>query len=128
MAGRFESWVDKQIREATERGEFDNLPGSGKPLPDRNELYDEDWWLKQWIAREGITGDTALPTTLRLRREIEDIQKAAARKTSERDVRDLVDDLNRRIVDAIRGHVDGPPVPLRRVDADAVVRGWRAGE
>ena len=128
MAGRYESWVDKQIREATERGEFDNLPGSGKPLPDRNELYDEDWWLKQWIAREGITGDTALPTTLRLRREIEDIQKAAARKTSERDVRDLVDDLNRRIVNAIRGHVDGPPVPLRRVDADAVVRGWRAGE
>ena len=128
MAGRFESWVDKQIREATERGEFDNLPGSGKPLPDRNELYDEDWWLKQWIAREGITGDTALPTTLRLRREIEDIQKAAARKTSERDVRDLVDDLNRRIVDAIHGHVDGPPVPLRRVDADAVVRGWHAGE
>jgi len=128
MAGRYESWVDKQIREATERGEFDNLPGSGKPLPDRNELYDEDWWLKQWIAREGITGDTALPTTLRLHREIEDIQKAAARKTSERDVRDLVDDLNRRIVDAIRGHVDGPPVPLRRVDADAVVRGWRAGE
>jgi hypothetical protein len=128
MAGRYESWVDKQIREATERGEFDNLPGSGKPLPDRNEFYDEDWWLKQWIAREGITGDTALPTTLRLRREIEDIQKAAARKTSERDVRDLVDDLNRRIVDAIRGHVDGPPVPLRRVDADAVVRGWRAGE
>ena len=128
MAGRYESWVDKQIREATERGEFDNLPGSGKPLPDRNELYDEDWWLKQWIAREGITGDTALPTTLRLLREIEDIQKAAARKTSERDVRDLVDDLNRRIVDAIRGHVDGPPVPLRRVDADAVVRGWRAGE
>src|SRR6185369_1199130 len=128
MAGRYESWVDKQIREATERGEFDNLPGSGKPLPNRNELYDEDWWLKQWIAREGVTGDTALPTTLRLRREIEDIQKAAARKTSERDVRDLVDDLNRRIVDAIRGHVDGPPVPLRRVDADAVVRGWRAGD
>jgi hypothetical protein len=128
MAGHYESWVDKQIREATERGEFDNLPGSGKPLPDRNELYDEDWWLKQWIAREGITGDTALPTTLRLRREIEDIQKAAARKTSERDVRDLVDDLNRRVVDAIRGHVDGPPVPLRRVDADAVVRTWRAGE
>ncbi len=128
MAAHYESWVDKQIREATERGDFDNLPGSGKPLPDRNELYDEDWWLKQWIAREGITGDTALPTTLRLRREIEDIQKAAARRTSERDVRDLVDDLNRRIVDAIRGHVDGPPVPLRRIDADAVVRGWRAGE
>jgi hypothetical protein len=28
----FESWVDKQIREATERGEFDGLPGAGKPI------------------------------------------------------------------------------------------------
>lgn len=128
MAGRYESWVDKQIREATERGEFDNLPGSGKPLPDRNELYDEDWWLKQWIAREGVKGDTALPTTLRLRREIEDIQKAAARKATEADVRNLVADLNNRIVQAIRGHVDGPPVPLRKVDADAVVRAWREGD
>ena len=75
-------WTSRFAR-PNERGDFDNLPGSGKPLPDRNELYDEDWWLKQWIAREGITGDTGLPTTLRLRREIEDIQKAAARKTSE---------------------------------------------
>jgi len=28
----WESWVDQQIREAQERGEFDNLPGTGKPL------------------------------------------------------------------------------------------------
>ncbi len=28
----WESWVDQQIREAQERGDFDNLPGTGKPL------------------------------------------------------------------------------------------------
>jgi hypothetical protein len=28
----YESWVDRQIREAIERGEFDNLPGQGKPI------------------------------------------------------------------------------------------------
>lgn len=127
MADRYESWVDKQIREAIERGEFDNLPGTGKPLPDRNELYDENWWLKQWIAREGITGDTALPTTLRLRREIEDVQRAAAKMRTEAEVRELVADLNARIVQAMRGHVDGPPVPLRPVKADEVVRAWREG-
>jgi hypothetical protein len=127
MTDRYESWVDKQIREAQERGDFDNLPGAGKPLPDRNELYDENWWLKQWIAREGIKGDTALPTTLRLRREIEDIQTAAAKKRTEADVRELVADLNRRIVLAVRGHLDGPPVPLRPVNADEVVRRWREG-
>ncbi len=30
----FETWIDKQIREAADRGEFDNLPGAGKPIPD----------------------------------------------------------------------------------------------
>jgi DnaJ family protein C protein 28 len=28
----WEKWIDQQIREAQERGEFDNLPGKGKPL------------------------------------------------------------------------------------------------
>ena len=53
---RHESWIDRQIREAAERGEFDNLPGAGKPIPNRNELVDADWWIKQWIEREEITG------------------------------------------------------------------------
>ena len=30
--GDWEKWVDQQIREAQERGEFDNLPGTGKPI------------------------------------------------------------------------------------------------
>jgi DnaJ family protein C protein 28 len=29
---RFEEYVGEQIREAMDRGEFDNLPGAGKPL------------------------------------------------------------------------------------------------
>ena len=33
----FTSWIDQQINEATERGLFDNLPGAGKPLPDREK-------------------------------------------------------------------------------------------
>ena len=28
----WESWIDQQIREAQERGEFDNLPGKGQRL------------------------------------------------------------------------------------------------
>jgi DnaJ family protein C protein 28 len=28
----WESWIDEQIRQAQERGEFDGLPGKGKPL------------------------------------------------------------------------------------------------
>ena len=40
---QWESAVDKQIREAEERGDFDNLPGRGKPL--RLENWDREWGM-----------------------------------------------------------------------------------
>src|SRR5437867_12425009 len=87
----FETWIDRQIREAQERGEFDNLPGAGKPLPGYGRPDDEDWWVKQWIRRENITG--VLPASLKLRREIEDIAQTVAAKKTEAAVRKVVDDL-----------------------------------
>jgi hypothetical protein len=64
MAGGYESAIEQQIREAQERGDFDNLPGAGKPLPGAGEHYNEDWWLKEWIRRENISG--VLPASLAL--------------------------------------------------------------
>ena len=48
-------WVDLQVQRAMERGEFDDLPGAGKPL-DLPDKHDPDWWVKQLIEREQITG------------------------------------------------------------------------
>jgi hypothetical protein len=48
----FESWVDKQMREATGRGEFSGLPGLGKPLPDSGKPYGEQWWLRDKLRHE----------------------------------------------------------------------------
>ena len=123
MTDRYESWIDRQVRAAQERGDFDNLPGAGKPLPDHNELYDEDWWLKGLIHREDLSA--ALPTTLALRREIETLARLAATKTSEPAVRRMVADLNHRIAKARLGPVDGPPMVLNTVDVEDVVREWR---
>jgi hypothetical protein len=120
----YESRLDRLIREAQERGEFDDLPGAGKPLPGRGEPDDEDWWIKAWVRREQITG--VLPATMVLRKEVEDVLDTAAKKTSEQAVRAYVADLNGRIRRAQRGLLDGPPVALSTVDAEAVVRDWRA--
>ena len=49
---RWESVAERRIREAMERGDFDSLPGSGRPLPDAGTPYDEMWWVKRWIERE----------------------------------------------------------------------------
>lgn len=124
MADRYESYLDRQIREAAERGEFDNLPGTGKPLPNRGELHDEEWWLKALIAREGIS--SVLPTTLALRREREDLPATLAQARTAERVRELVTDFNRRVLQALRCPVDGPAVVLRTVNVDEAVAQWRA--
>ncbi|NUR28983.1 MAG: DUF1992 domain-containing protein [Catenulispora sp.] len=119
-----ESPIDRAIREATERGDFDDLPGLGKPLPDSGRAYDEDWWLKDLIRRENLT-DIA-PATLLVRKEAEGIAETVAKFTTEARVREAVADLNERIWQVRRGLVDGPPVPIALLDADAVVAGWRS--
>ena len=118
---QFESWIDRQIREAIERGEFDNLPGAGKPLPGL-ERKDDDWWIKAKLERENVHG--LLPPSLALRREVQDIGATVADLRHESEVRAVADDLNARILDARRRGVDGPNVFIHTVDVEAVVARW----
>jgi hypothetical protein len=124
MASWYESHIDRQIREARERGDFDDLPGAGRPLPDRGELYDEDWWVRDLARREGLPG--GIPPTLRLRREVEDFPAELPRFRTEESLRRAVADLNVRIERARRGLIEGPPTIIRPLDADAFVAQWAA--
>ncbi|MEU6585296.1 DUF1992 domain-containing protein [Nocardia sp. NPDC046763] len=119
----FESWIDKQVREATERGEFDNLKGAGQPIP--SGAADEDWWLRNYLKREGLGGDALLPESIVLRRERERIQETVRDMFSERDVRATVASLNDRIVQYLRMPT-GPHVPIGPLKVDEVVEAWRA--
>jgi hypothetical protein len=65
---QWESAIDEQIREAQERGDFDNLPGQGRPLP--SEAWDDEWGLAYHILRQA--GET-LPW-ISLGRDIEAAQ------------------------------------------------------
>lgn len=118
----FESWVETQIRGAYERGEFEDLEGAGKPIPSREG---DDWWVRGYLEREGMSADDLLPEPLRLRKDIERLPDAVRTTRTEREVRDEVARLNRRIAAWLR-NPSGPQVPIRRVDADAVVERWRA--
>ncbi|AVZ77603.1 DUF1992 domain-containing protein [Streptomyces lunaelactis] len=119
----FESWVDKQIREASERGDFKDLPGFGKPLPDDKAPYDELWWVKGKLHREGVS---VLPPTLALRKEAEDAREAAAGAATEAEVRRVLTEVNEKITAAVRRPPPGPPLGLQPFDVDAAVRAWRA--
>ncbi|MBL1074548.1 DUF1992 domain-containing protein [Nocardia sp. 2] len=121
----FESWIDKQIREATERGEFDDLPGKGEPLPGAGAPLDENWWLNSYLRREGIGGEALLPPSIVLRRDAERIQQTVRDLAAEAQVRAVVGELNDRVVQYLR--MPTPPhVPVRPVNADDVVAQWRS--
>lgn len=116
-------WVDQQIREAMARGEFDDLPGAGKPIPDLGSTHDPDWWVKRLVEREKITG--VLPPALQLRKEDARLEEALDREHSEKAVRETLVDFNRRVVEARRQLLGGPPVITRLRDVEAEVEAWR---
>ena len=116
-------WVDLQVQRAIERGEFDHLPGTGKPIEDLGTTHDPDWWLKRFIERERITG--VLPPALSLRVEDARMDEVLDTETSERRVREILEDFNARVVAARRQLQGGPPVITRTRDIDVEVEAWR---
>ncbi len=63
----FDKIADQKIREAMEQGEFDDLPGKGKPLK-----LEEDGHIPQDIrmAHKILKNSDCLPPELELRKEI----------------------------------------------------------
>jgi len=120
---RKNEWVDLQIQKAMERGEFDDLPGAGKPLKSLGTQHDPDWWLKQLIEREQITG--VLPPALQLRKDDALLDGELDRLGSEPDVRRELESFNRRVIEARRQLLGGPPVITPTRDVEAEVAAWR---
>ncbi|MGQ4516435.1 DnaJ family domain-containing protein [Streptomyces sp. DW26H14] len=118
----FETWVDRQIRDAQERGVFDGLTGAGKPLAGLDEPYDELWWIKDKMRRENVS---YLPPTLALRKEAEDALVAAKRAPSEGRVRRIVAEINEKIGEVLAKPPPGPPLGIRPFDVEEIVADWR---
>ena len=120
----FEPWIDRQVRTSIDRGEFDNLPGAGKPIPGLDRPHDDLWWVKDKLRREQLS---VLPPTLALRKEGENALAAALQAPSEEQVRRIITDINAKIRAAIILPVAGPPLTMVPFDMDRVVGRWRAG-
>ncbi|HET6948889.1 MAG TPA: DUF1992 domain-containing protein, partial [Acidimicrobiales bacterium] len=121
----WETWIDRQIRQGMERGDFDNLPGTGKPIADLDRPHDDLRWVREKLRREEAS---FLPPTLAVRKELEDTMARVAAATTEADVRDLVAAINARIRAVNSTATAGPPSTLAPLDVEQVVERWRAGE
>jgi hypothetical protein len=119
----FRSWIDQQIEEAAERGDFRDLPGAGKPLPNHGDENAAEAWLRDYVRREGVSTEEFLPVPLKLRKESERLAEAAPALPSEQAVRAAAAELNERIMNWRRIPL-GPPIFVPLVDEEALVRAW----
>ena len=106
-----------------ERGDFDNLPGAGKPIKNLGTQHDPNWWVKQLIEREKISG--VLPPSLQLRKDDSELEAKLDRHTAESEVRRELEEFNARVMKARYTPVDGPPLVTMPRDLEAEVDAWR---
>jgi hypothetical protein len=115
--------VEVAINQAIRRGDFDDLPGAGKPIPGLGTTTDPDWWIRRKIERERLTG--LGPPALTLRTEYASLPQTLDELRSEADVREHLADFNHRVIEARRQLLGGPPVVTPTVEIEEEVRAWR---
>lgn len=112
--------AEVQIRKAIERGDFDNLPGAGKPL-DLSDHHDPDWWIKSFMKREGLV---MLPPSIQLRKDDAALDEQLDRLPNENAVRREVEQFNERVISARLQLPVGPPLITMPRDIEATVAAW----
>ena len=117
-----QTWVDVQVRRAMERGEFDDLPGAGKPIEGLGAEHDPDWWVKKLVERERIT---LLLPVLQLRKDDAELDAKLDALAAEDEVREQVEDFNARVIRARYTPSDGPPLITMPRDTEQTVAAWR---
>lgn len=120
----WETWIDRQIRQGMEDGEFDDLPGAGRPLPGIDGPRDELWWVREKLRREDLSW---LPPTLAVRRELDETLDEVAAAATEYEVRALLAAINQRIREVNATAAAGPPSTVAPLDVEQEVERWRRG-
>ncbi|SFS06886.1 protein of unknown function [Microbacterium sp. cf046] len=115
--------VEVSIEQAIRRGDFDDLPGAGKPIPGLGASNDPDWWIRRKIERERLTG--LGPPALTLRTEYASLEDRLDELRTRNEVREYLEDFNHRVIEARRQLLGGPPVVTPTVEVQEWVDGWQ---
>ncbi len=91
--------VEQKIRDARDRGEFDGLPGAGKPFDDLDREYDPGWWAKRFLEKMNAE-DAAIDLRREIDRELPRLKVlASAEELAERVAawNEVISELNNRL-------------------------------
>ena len=83
----WESWIDQQIREAQERGAFDQLPGRGRPLDLTPNPYARDQYLAFKILKNAGCAPEWIELDKVVRGKLEAALATLARRWDRRETR-----------------------------------------
>lgn len=119
----WETWIERQIREGMERGDFEALAGVGKPIRDIDVRRDEMAWLRDKLRREKVAPPP--PPAIQIRLEVDAAMASLDELVTEDQVRSLVEHLNDRIRTVNRTVVTGPPTTIGPLPVDEVLDRWR---
>jgi hypothetical protein len=118
----WESWIEEQIRDAQDQGEFADLEGKGKPIPGLLEPYDPLWWVKKLMERDELS---VLSAALEIRARVDRELTAVWTLGREEDARAKVAGINAEIGRVNRSTAAGPATSLSPLDPEQIVIEWR---
>jgi hypothetical protein len=76
----FEKIAEQKIREAMEQGEFDDLPGAGKPLKDLDSYFATPEDVR--VGYSVLKNSGFVPEEVEIKREIESLQSERRQATT----------------------------------------------
>ena len=116
--------VERRIVEAMQRGEFDDLPGAGKPLHiEPPPPVNEDLWWALKILRQA----EVVPDEIRYRKRIDALRRQVATADSEQEALAAVRALNDQIRKLNRMGTNVIPTTLTTFDEADLLAQWRRG-
>jgi hypothetical protein len=120
---KWETLIERQIREAQAEGRFDSVDGAGRPLPGVEAPYDPNWWAKQWMRRERVSD---LPPALAIRARVQQEIERLFALDSEEEVRRGLIALDAEVRKTNATVTRGPSTTLGPLDVESLIESWRA--
>ncbi|MEC3034366.1 DUF1992 domain-containing protein [Bacillus thuringiensis] len=91
----YEDHISSLVKQAEQKGAFDNLPGKGKPLNlDKDLSYNPEKQLYRTLANNHI-----LPRWIELSKEIEDLKERLKENTNTAEAAELIRTINKKVLE-----------------------------
>ena len=113
--------ANAKIEQAIQDGQFDALPGFGKPLHLDSNHQAADCWMKRKAQQENLE---LLPPALVLRRLVERKKQEILDIPGEAEARTALSELNRLIKKSLMNILWGPPCDVLPLDTESFMSAW----